>query len=884
MSIIDSRKDPALLLKSNPPRRDPRFLDRERLKLGHLERTGAQVLPLLAPTGFGKTSQLVSWRREVLARGASPFWYSADDRDNPARLVRGLTHSAREVCGKRAFGDSIVRWLFTRSDPREAITGWLAEVAGLATEVWLMLDDVDLMPTRSRTQILEYMLGNLPANLHIALAARPTSALMASGTFSTAPVAPAITTDLRFTVSDTLAVLSKATGSQCSPEIGVRVHELADGWPLGVRLAAVALSRSGDMRALLSTASVDIRRYFLSAVIDCQPEQTIGLLIALACFEVIHPDLCAAMTGDKEMGKELLRLYEETPLISRAEGGEWMKLHPLAREGLRARWNELPIAVRQDNARKASAWYATHGMYDAAAEQSFLSGDVDAAITLAEQHSTDMTIQGRNAAVLAWYDRLSPQELRQHPGFWSAAAWALAMSDRNGEEKPLLHLILAIPNLSVARRFETALIFSTAAGFADRLRDLAALPSDWPEAPPEAFPSDVVVYHTGVALNALYRGQPELARRHFGAIPDNLPSPAYWPVSYGYVAYGIGLSYAWEGRFVLAAETLGPALAQAEKEIDRYSQLACMIAAILAHACLESGYDAQAHTLLAGKLDFIDHFGVPEVIMAAHRTLARLADKDGRQDVALDLLGSLRAIGESRGMIRLQVAALYELVQLHVLHGRTDTAAGYSSQLHALASAHSQGAIDPYSDWINVYSDLARAQTALAPGGNRSLDEILPILDHAALAAERIRRGAESVEIRFLRAEALRRHGKVIDAQSVYEEAVSLAHASGMNRILHEHGIAPGSSLEPFLAESAPLKAPVSDKDAVVRAAGILTLKEREVLTLLCRSLSNKEIALAMGIGEQTIKWHIKNLFAKLNAGTRKHAVARARLLGLVDL
>jgi LuxR family maltose regulon positive regulatory protein len=127
----------------------------------------------LPPTGFGKTSQLVSWRREVLARGASPFWYSADDRDNPARLVRGLTHSAREVCGKRAFGDSIVRWLFTRSDPREAITGWLAEVAGLATEVWLMLDDVDLMPTRSRTQILEYMLGNLPANLHIATGGAP---------------------------------------------------------------------------------------------------------------------------------------------------------------------------------------------------------------------------------------------------------------------------------------------------------------------------------------------------------------------------------------------------------------------------------------------------------------------------------------------------------------------------------------------------------------------------------------------------------------------------------------------------------------------------------------------------------------------------------------
>ncbi len=169
------------------------------------------------------------------------------------------------------------------------------------------------------------------------------------------------------------------------------------------------------MRALLSTASVDIRRYFLSAVIDCQPKRTIELLIALSGFEVVHPDLCVAITGDKELEKELLRLHEETPLISRAEGGEWMKLHPLAREGLRARWNELPLATRQDNARKASAWYAVHDMYDAAAEQSFLSGDIEAAITLAEQHSSDMTIQGRNAAVLAWYDRLSPRRIATTP-------------------------------------------------------------------------------------------------------------------------------------------------------------------------------------------------------------------------------------------------------------------------------------------------------------------------------------------------------------------------------------------------------------------------------------------------------------------------------------
>jgi LuxR family maltose regulon positive regulatory protein len=63
----------------------------------------------------------------------------------------------------------------------------------------------------------------------------------------------------------------------------------------------------------------------------------------------------------------------------------------------------------------------------------------------------------------------------------------------------------------------------------------------------------------------------------------------------------------------------------------------------------------------------------------------------------------------------------------------------------------------------------------------------------------------------------------------------------------------------------------------------VLTPKEREVLELLARNLSNKEIAQAIGIGEVTAKWHVKNLFAKLSAGTRKHAVRRAQLLGLLE-
>ena len=61
-----------------------------------------------------------------------------------------------------------------------------------------------------------------------------------------------------------------------------------------------------------------------------------------------------------------------------------------------------------------------------------------------------------------------------------------------------------------------------------------------------------------------------------------------------------------------------------------------------------------------------------------------------------------------------------------------------------------------------------------------------------------------------------------------------------------------------------------------------LTPKERSILLLLARDYSNKEIAKSIAVSDETVKWHLKNLFSKLEAGSRKHAVMRARSLGFI--
>ncbi|MBL8173286.1 MAG: response regulator transcription factor [Bryobacterales bacterium] len=65
---------------------------------------------------------------------------------------------------------------------------------------------------------------------------------------------------------------------------------------------------------------------------------------------------------------------------------------------------------------------------------------------------------------------------------------------------------------------------------------------------------------------------------------------------------------------------------------------------------------------------------------------------------------------------------------------------------------------------------------------------------------------------------------------------------------------------------------------------GQLTAREGEVLRRLAMGLSNKEIAVALGLSEETVKSHVGSLLGKLDAGNRAQAVVQALKRGLLGL
>jgi DNA-binding NarL/FixJ family response regulator len=63
-----------------------------------------------------------------------------------------------------------------------------------------------------------------------------------------------------------------------------------------------------------------------------------------------------------------------------------------------------------------------------------------------------------------------------------------------------------------------------------------------------------------------------------------------------------------------------------------------------------------------------------------------------------------------------------------------------------------------------------------------------------------------------------------------------------------------------------------------------LTPREIEVLQALAGGLTNRAIARRLGVSENTVKFHVSSILAKLDAASRAEAVALAARRGLLLL
>jgi LuxR family maltose regulon positive regulatory protein len=635
-----------------------------------------------------------------------------------------------------------------------------------------------------------------------------------------------------------------------------------------------------------------MQRFFFESMMSWLSPEEVDFVVRISILESMNAELCEAVTGFSGAARLLENAAVTSPVVTQSEDRQWLKLHAMARDFLLGQFDRLPVQERSACYRRAARWYAEHDQYQEAARHAWAAGDQELALAHATRCLRDIAREGRLGEARDWIRRVPASVMARDAGLQLTAAWIRALGDAPDGVPEAIERIRQLPGRDEKAEFEAALISATAAVFCDKPGLVTEELGGWTEPPAGMTPLHSVSLACVRAMLALHHGEAESARATLlPCLSATIREPSMrLPLAFSDVV--VAVSHIWEGNPVRAAGLLRPALVQAEQDMGRRSVVAAMFAAVLSAAEYLRGDLDGALALLANRLDVIERVGLPDAIVLAYRVLAETAMIRGEDARAMDALQALHELGVARGMPRLVLAALVGQVRLHVQHSRIETAAGRLAAAVALRAVFDEPAHRPFMHLVDRRLAVARAMICLARGDAAGAEAALSAAEPVPSG---LGRSPDALVARALRALALHQLGRP-GAREALSEALSLAELGGMRWIVENAhpGIPsmlgcprpPAGAAEPRAAMPSPRVesggvAPSAADGAAT--SGLLTPKEAHILSLLAAGMANKEIARAMDIGEQTVKWHLKNVFAKLSAASRRHAVDRARLLGLLS-
>jgi LuxR family transcriptional regulator, maltose regulon positive regulatory protein len=880
--------DPELTLKATPPRTPRHLIARARLALGHPRWHDKRMLMLQAPAGYGKTALLLQWRREALQQGALFLWLTLDRRDEPDRFVRGL-QTALTLSGGAALGSRVPELQGQEALAMVRLTEWLAQVSLLSSQVLLVLDEIHQAPRAAAAQYLRYMVLNAPANLTIVLASQTVLAAAAPHSVADGQFGVIGTQDLLLDREEAMQVLRSHLGERIDAGMGLRVHDITGGWPLGVQILANAAKHSPDPQRELDRVHPGLKgleAYLRRFVLGEMEAQDVDFLVRISVATKFTPDLCKAITGRADSAQILERLCENTPLFDELLSDGWMRLHTLARDLLRRRCEkELPPEMRIGLHKRAAEWLAAHGMPQHAARHAIAASMRAWGYDLVEQGLPAILGSGDFDRALEWVDAMPDGELKRRPFAALVAASALSYrAGRSAQRELLVQATLEHAAEGSSLHREAAAVMLQAALSHDDCARSEQLVARWQSEFGQGCPVLDLQLTAARSLACTYRGETAQARQLWQEL--DLPSDrAVATVARYFQDAAVAYTYLWEARPAQAAGTILPTLNELEAGFGRRSLLATACAALLAAAKWDQGESSDAAHLLLDRIDVLERMQTFRPVYLGFIVAARAAAAQGDEARALGLLERLCFLGELHRIPRYAIESLAEQIRMHAQRHRRQTCSALLASLERWCVRPDVQACGYSEDHRQVLLAVSRSYTDVAGGDHK---EALTHIEPGLAVATRIRLGRQQLQLQLLRALSLRRTGDP-GAQAEAREAASLAATYGLAGIVGDvhpdlQELLEGQAPHPATVEPAPMPlhgAAASPAGTVIESS-LLTPREREVLQCLAAGSPNKRIASSLSISDETVKWHVKNLLNKLGGANRRHVVDRARQMGVI--
>jgi LuxR family transcriptional regulator, maltose regulon positive regulatory protein len=363
------------------------------------ERLGAsaRVTVVSAPPGAGKTVLLRSWISQAgLAEHAAWVPAGRGERD-PQQFWLSVLGALRRTVP----GSALVQALTAAPE----LDGWaiaerlLTDLAPLADQVWLVIDDVhELGPDALRQ--LELLVMRAPPGLRFVLAARHDVRLGLHRLRLEGGLADIREPDLRFTVAEARELFGAAGVALREPGLLV---ERTEGWAAGLRLAALSLAGGADperFEAEFSGSERTVADYLLAEVLERQSEQVRRLLLWTSVLERVNGELADLLAGGSGGERVLQDLEQANAFVVALDARRsWFRYHHLfaglLQLELRRTAPDEVTALHQ----MAADWLAGHGYPVEAVRHAQAAGDWELAAGLLAGHWPALYLDGQAATV-----------------------------------------------------------------------------------------------------------------------------------------------------------------------------------------------------------------------------------------------------------------------------------------------------------------------------------------------------------------------------------------------------------------------------------------------------------------------------------------------------
>jgi ATP/maltotriose-dependent transcriptional regulator MalT/DNA-binding SARP family transcriptional activator len=412
---------PLILNKVASPQYATPVLRRQRLLDWLNQAANCRAAVIAADAGYGKTTLLWQWEREV---DFPCYWYKLDrtDRDwtfHISYLIEAISKRHKGF-GRRAH--SMLQQLGGPGSARPGVTAYLlAEMHQRLTEpCTFIIDDWHVVNAVTEVRGLwNQILRDAPSTCRFVFASRVKPKLQFARFKTHGGYAELRTDALRFTEPEMGELFRDVYNNPLDPAELLELDRRTEGWAASLQLVQVSLAerqtpeqRLEFIRSITATRDSDLFDFLAEEVLDQQPEDTRDFLLATSILQQITPEVAERLTGSHDGRTSLIDLEQRGLFTSQLDEGRY-RYHHLFRDFLEHRLSteraENEVAGLHIH---AASYFETTAQWPEAIHHYLRAGLQRQAARLIARYGEQVVEDGRLGLIDEWLRQLPPEAVR----------------------------------------------------------------------------------------------------------------------------------------------------------------------------------------------------------------------------------------------------------------------------------------------------------------------------------------------------------------------------------------------------------------------------------------------------------------------------------------